>query len=269
LKTTTKIRRLFFDIETSPNLVLSWRVGHRINIDYENIVRERAVICAAWKWGGSSAVRAEVWDDQQDDKALLEAFLEDAHAADELVAHNGDKFDLPWIKTRCMYHGLQTFPRYKTIDTLAWAKRNFYFNSNRLNYLGKYLGCGGKIETTFGLWKDVVLGNDRQKLAQMARYNKRDVVLLEQVYDRMAAHVAPKTHVGVLNGHDKWTCAYCGSEDAIVSKTRRVTAAGAVQKQMLCRSCGRYYSVSQKAYIEYLEAKNAERRDMAMTSTRE
>jgi DNA polymerase III epsilon subunit-like protein len=236
--------------------VLSWRVGYRINIDYDNIVKERAIICAAWKWAGQKEVRAEAWDDQQDDKAVLQAFLEEAHSADELVGHNGDKFDLPWIKTRCLFHGLQTFPRYKTIDTLQWARRNFYFNSNRLDYLGKYLGCGGKIKTEFGLWKDVVLSNDREKLAQMMRYNKRDVVRLEQVYDKLAGHVSPKSHAGVMAGHEKWSCAYCGSEDAIVNKTRRVTAAGTVQKQMLCRGCGRYYSISMKSYVEYLEAKS-------------
>ena len=235
--------------------MLSWRVGYRINIDYDNIVKERAIICAAWKWAGDTKVRAEVWNDQQDDKVVLEAFLEDAHMADEIVGHNGDKFDLPWVKTRCLYHGLQTFPRYKTIDTLQWARRNFYFNSNRLDYLGKYLGCGGKIKTEFGLWKDVVLNNDREKLTQMVRYNKRDVVRLEQVYDKLAGHVSPKTHVGVLNGHEKWTCAYCGSEDVIVNKTRRVTAAGTIQKQMLCRGCGRYYSISSKSHVEYLQDK--------------
>lgn len=249
------IRRLFFDIETSPNVVLSWRVGYRISIDYDNIVKERAIICAAWKWAGDKKVHAEAWNEQQDDKAILEAFLEDAHAADEIVAHNGDKFDLPWIKTRCLHHGLQTFPKYNTIDTLQWARRNFYFNSNRLNYLGKFLGIGGKIETHFGLWKAVVLDNDRDQLAKMVRYNKRDVGLLEQVYDRLSAHVSPKTHIGVLNGGDKWMCAYCGSEDVRVNKTRRVTMAGTVQKQMHCGHCGRYYTVSSKAYVQYLEAK--------------
>jgi RNase P subunit RPR2 len=252
--TTSNIRRLFFDIETSPNLVLSWRAGYKINIDYENIVKERAIICAAWKWAGSKEIKAAAWDQNQDDKDLLGAFLNDAHQADELVGHNGDKFDLPWIKTRCLFHGFQTFPRYKTIDTLAWARRNFYFNSNRLNYIGQYLGVGGKIKTEFGLWKDVVLRDDRKKLAQMVKYNKRDVVLLEQVYNKLAGHVAPKTHVGVLNGLEKWTCAHCGSEDVIVNKTRRVTAAGTIQKQMLCQDCGRYYSISLAAFADYKSA---------------
>jgi uncharacterized protein YprB with RNaseH-like and TPR domain len=255
LKTTTTIRRLFFDIETSPNLGIFWKAGYKINISYENIVKERAVICAAWKWAGEKEVKAAWWDEKQDDKALLQEFLKEAHQADELVAHNGDRFDLRWIKTRCLFHGLQTFPRYKTIDTLKWSKNDFYFNSNRLDYIARFLGLGGKLETKDGLWRDVLLRDDRKRLAEMVKYNKQDVVLLEQVYDRLADHVVPKTHVGVLQGNDRWTCAYCGSEDVIVNKTRRITAAGTVQKQMLCQDCGRYYSIAMKSYMEYLEAK--------------
>ena len=251
MKTTSNIRRLFFDIETSPNLGIFWRAGYRQNISYENIVKERAVICIAWKWAKDKTVKSAVWDKDQNDKGVLEAFLEDAHVADELVAHNGDKFDLPWVKTRCLFHGLQTFPRYKTIDTLQWSRRNFYFNSNRLDYIGRFLGIGGKLETKDGLWRDVLLRDDRKRLAEMERYNKRDVVLLEQVYDKLAGHIAPKTHVGVLNGLEKWTCAYCGSDDVIVNKTRRVTAAGTIQKQMLCQKCGRYYSISMAAFTDY------------------
>jgi hypothetical protein len=47
-----KIRRLFWDIEVTPNLVWSWRVGFKINLSHENIVKERKVICIAFKWEG-------------------------------------------------------------------------------------------------------------------------------------------------------------------------------------------------------------------------
>lgn len=33
----TGFKRLFFDIETSPNIVFSWNIGRDISIDYENI----------------------------------------------------------------------------------------------------------------------------------------------------------------------------------------------------------------------------------------
>ncbi len=37
------------------------------------------------------------------------------------------------------------------MDTLQWAKRRFLFNSNRLDYLGAFLGLGRKLGSTFKL----------------------------------------------------------------------------------------------------------------------
>jgi hypothetical protein len=250
------IRRLFFDLETSPNIGYFFKAGFKERIPYENIIKERAIICCSWKWAGQSKTHSLTWDEAQDDRGLLVTFLEPLNQADEIIGHNGDKFDLPWIRTRCARHSLPTFPAYKTIDTLAWARKHFYFNSNRLDYIASYFGLGGKTETSTGLWRSVAIDNDRGRLSEMVRYNKRDVVLLEQVFERLSAHVAPKTHVGVLGGKDKWTCAHCGSEDVRVSKTRRVTMRGTVSKQMNCGHCGRYYSISQKSHEEYLSSKN-------------
>lgn len=255
---TPKINRLIWDIETSPNVVLSWRVGYKINIDHDNLLKERAIICIGYKWEGSDTVSALTWDKNQDDREMLRKFLEVAGKADEMVAHNGDGFDLPWLKSRCVFHGLPTFPTYKTVDTLQWAKRKFYFNSNRLDYIAKYLGLGGKIKTEFGLWKKVVLERDAKALKAMVDYCKKDVALLEQVYHKLAPHVAHKTHVGVLGGLDKWTSPFTGSTNVEV-KQKRVTASGTMQHQFQCRDTGRYYTVSDLTKSAYLEWKKKNR----------
>lgn len=246
------MNRLFFDIETSPNVVLSWRIGRDISIDHSNILEERKIICIGYKWEKSKKAEAMWWDEKKDDKPMLQTFIEMANEADELVGHNGDRFDLPWIKTRCIYHNIQTFPKYQSIDTLKWTRKHFYFNSNRLDYLGKYLGIGGKIKTEFDLWKDVVLKNDRSALKRMVNYCKRDVEMLQEVYERLAPHMPHKTHAGVLAGKDKWTSPFTGSTKVIICKTR-VTASGSRSYQMQCRDTGRYYTISAPAYKDYQE----------------
>jgi hypothetical protein len=40
----TTPKRLFFDIETSPNIGLFWSAGFKLNIAPENIIKERAII---------------------------------------------------------------------------------------------------------------------------------------------------------------------------------------------------------------------------------
>lgn len=248
------LRRLFWDIETSPNIVLSWRVGRKINLDSDNLLSERAIICIAWKWENEKEVYADSWDKSRSDRSLIGRFLKVAAQADELVAHNGDRFDAPWFRTRCIYHGFPPPAAFKTIDTLQLARRNFYFNSNRMDYISKFLGMEGKLPHAFGLWKRVVLQNDRGALDHMLAYCKQDVALLERVYHKLAGYVRPKSHLGVFGGHDKWSCPRCASLQ-VKKKMVRITAAGTVQHQMQCRACGGHYSISNRAHSDYLEAK--------------
>ena len=126
-----KIKRLFFDIETSPNIGLFWTAGYKQNISHDNIIKERAIICICYKWADDEKIYSLTWDANQDDKKMLEQFVQIANEADELVGHNGDKYDLAWIKTRCLYHNIPMFPNYVTIDTLKQARSKFKFNSNK------------------------------------------------------------------------------------------------------------------------------------------
>lgn len=251
-----KIKRLFWDIETSPDVTYSWRVGHKLSLGAENIITERCVICICWKWEGEKAVHSLTWDDVKNDRDMLRGFLRVAAEADELVAHNGDRFDLPWFRTRCLYHGLTPLPIYKTVDTLAWARRLFYFNSNRLDYIGRFLGLGAKLHTGFDLWKKVMDG-DTTALSYMVKYCKQDVRLLEQVYQRLSTVAPAKTHAGVLFGGDTWQCPRCASEAVHKNKTR-VTAGGTIRHQMACNKCGGSFTINEAAFGRYLKVKKTE-----------
>lgn len=243
------IKRLFWDIETSPNVVLSWRIGFNLNLTPDNILKERAIICICWKWEGDSKVHSLTWDEFQSDHGMLKAFLEVAMQADELVAHNGDRFDMKWFRTRCLVQGFKALPQYKTVDTLQWAKRYFNFNSNKLDYIAKFLGVGAKLHTGYGLWKDIVLRKCPKALVKMVRYCKQDVVVLEKVWAQLRFIAGTKTHAGVVGGLDAWTCPHCASKDVAKSKTR-VTAAGTKQHQMKC-TCGAYYTINEAAFKKY------------------
>jgi predicted RNA-binding Zn-ribbon protein involved in translation (DUF1610 family) len=252
-----KVKRLFWDIETSPNVMYSWRAGFKLNLGPHLIIKERKVICICWKWEGESEVHALHWDENQDDKAMLQKFAKVAEEADEMVAHYGDFFDMPWFRTRYIIHGLPPLPAYKTVDTKSWASKYFYFNSNKLDYLGQVLGHGRKLHTEWELWEKV-LAHSRQALCYMVKYCKQDVALLEKVWHSLRFCVAPKTHAGVFSGLSKWTCPSCGSKNVIKSKTR-VTAQGNLQHQMHCHNpkCGSYYQIPDSVHQDYLEAKKS------------
>lgn len=243
LKTTR--RRLYFDIETSPNIGLFWSAGYKQTIDYSNIIKERAIICICYKWEDEKEVYSLNWDKNQCDKKMLIEFIKIANQANELVGHNGDRFDLPWIRTRCLFHGIDMFPTYQTIDTLKISRNKFRFNSNRLNYIAQYLGIGQKIKTEFNLWKDIVLRKDKDAMDKMVKYCKKDVQLLEKVHKFLNNHTLAKTHYGVIYGQDRGTCPECGSDELHI-RMRRTTASGLKKIQYQCQTCGKYHEKADK-----------------------
>lgn len=238
-------RRLFFDIETSPNIGLFWQAGYKKNIDYSNIIQERAIICICYKWEDEKEVHSLQWDSRQNDKKMLIDFIKVANQAVEMVGHNGDKFDLAWIRTRCVFHRIDMFPKYLTIDTLKVARAKFRFNSNKLDYIAEYLGLGNKIKTEFGLWKDILLRKDKVAMEKMIKYCKKDVTLLEDVFKILNPHIEPKTHYGRLLGESRETCPECGSDD--LRPTGSVsTISGLIKKRFQCKTCFKYHTQTAK-----------------------
>jgi predicted RNA-binding Zn-ribbon protein involved in translation (DUF1610 family) len=137
------------------------------------------------------------------------------------------------------------FPTYVTIDTLKIARSKFRFNSNRLDYIGKFLGLGQKIHTDFNLWKDIMLNNDKVALDKMIDYCIQDVVLLEAVHKELNNHIPAKTHYGVIFGEGRGSCPECGSDD-IIRSSKRATATGVVKVQYKCKTCNKMHTKTDK-----------------------
>ena len=128
--------------------------------------------------------------------------------ADVIIAHNGDRFDLPKINTRFLTHKLNPPSPYKTIDTLKIARSVFKFDSNKLDDLGRYLSIGRKLpHTGFHLWKGCMSG-DKASWKLMKRYNGHDVELLEKVYYIMRSWC--KNHPNINMGLSE-VCPKCQS----------------------------------------------------------
>ena len=242
-------KRLFFDIETAPNEGYFWNSGYKLSVPPHNITREKQVICISWKWSSEDAVHSLDWGDSREpsDKGMLEDFIPVLNAADEAIAHNGDRFDLPWLRSRCIYHNIPMFPSYNSIDTLKHFRGLFRNNSNRLDYVGKYLGYGGKTQTSWAMWEELMKTNDPETLMDMILYCEDDVLLLEKIFNRMVNYIPNKTHFGVLNGGEKWHCPECGFYDDITHIKEGATARGTLKHLLRCGNCKKVYPVSNKS----------------------
>ena len=249
------IKRLFFDIETSPNVVYSWRIGYNLTLTPDNIIDERKIICISYKWEDSDKIYSLKWDKNQCDKQMLIDFIEQANQADELIAHNGDRFDIKWIRTRCIFHRIPMFPQYKTLDTLKKAKNGFNFNSNKLDYIAQFLGVGAKVKHSgFDMWKKV-MKNDPEAMDEMVNYCEGDIIVLEDVYFTMQNYIKTNTHNGVINNNLKYSCPSCGSEYSELIKNN-VTAMGTIKRLMECNDCDYNFEISNSSYILKLKFNN-------------
>jgi DNA polymerase elongation subunit (family B) len=238
-------RRLFLDIETSPLQVFVWSLNDKANayISHKSIIKDRGVICICYKWAGKKKVESLTWSKGQSDKPMLKKFVPILGEASEIVAHNGDRFDLPWIRGRCLTHGIPMAPTYPTIDTLKKARQKFRLPSNRLDYLGNLLVGEQKIATGFGLWRDIVLHKSDSAMQKMVDYCKQDVILLEKVFDKMAPYVEPVSSVAEYS----CDCPECGNPRPIC-KGYRHRKSGSVFVQLLCKRCPKWYGVPLSKY---------------------
>lgn len=243
---------LIYDLETSPNLGWFWRAGYKQNIQPNQITKERAIICVSYKWLGEDQVYNLSWDKNQNDKFLIEQFVEVLNEADLIVAHNGDNFDIKWLKTRALFHRIPTLPNYKQFDTLKVAKSKLYLNSNRLDYISKFLGFEGKIQTTPDLWNKVVMQNDRSAMKDMLDYCDEDVRQLEKVYHELKYLDNPRIHAGVLNGQIKQTSPITGTVN--IKHVKIVTTnSGTIKHIMMDLDTGRVFEMSNTNYLKHLE----------------
>ena len=252
---TNQAKVLIYDIETSPNIGWFWRAGYKQNIGTHQILKERAIICVSYKWLGEEQVYNLTWDKNQDDKFLIEQFVEVLNEADLIVAHNGDRFDIKWLKTRALYHRIPMLPNYPQFDTLKIAKSKLYLNSNRLDYIAKFLGYEGKIQTTPDLWHKICILNDQQALIDMLNYCDEDVRQLEKVYNELKYLDNPRLHTGVLQGKTKQTSPITGNVN--IEKIKSVTTnRGTIKHIMIDKDTNRYFEMSDTNYKKFKTINN-------------
>jgi uncharacterized protein YprB with RNaseH-like and TPR domain len=208
-------------------------------LPYESITKERNILTAAWRWRGEKKVHSIEIDPKKphDDKKIVEKLISLLNEADGTVAHYGDKFDMKYILARALYHGLKPPKQTIQIDTYKIAKGKFLFNSNRLDYLGQFLGVGRKIKTDKSLW-DGCMDGDPLSIKLMARYNRQDVELLTGVFEKLAPYVHAKVNAALFS--NKPACTNCGGSK-IQRRGRGAGKTGFYQRYQ-CMSCGSWSS---------------------------
>ena len=236
------------DIETRPHIGATWGKWEQNVIWWE---RYGGIISIAWKMRGEKTKVLALTDypnykvGKEDDKQLLIDFCKEVDDADIFIYQNGDRFDLPMIQTRLLYHRLPPLRHRQTIDTLKIFRGNFKFPANNLDEVCEYLGLGNKLRTDKNLWKDCL----NPKLPEAVRmkawkymklYNKHDVDLTEEVCELVLPFTKNGVNANVYNNTlIRCPNVTCTGRASIVKRGFSHTALGKFQ-QYQCMGCYKY-----------------------------
>ena len=173
------MRTVIFDIESfglSPDMGLPLcLVGREYGRPKEEVHIIRMDELKPWKKGirsDTSAFAAECVD-------YLKQF-------DIIVAHNGKKFDRPYIVTLALKHRLDLgLHRKKIIDPVWLSRYKLRMSSNSLNALLKYFDVDEEKTTiNWQWWRQAVLDNNKQSFDYVVEHCVADVHALYSLYDR-------------------------------------------------------------------------------------
>lgn len=238
------MKTLILDIETSPIMAKVWSLWKQ-NISLDQIEEDWFIMAYSAKWLGDTEV---IYDDCRDSIGDDEALLEGIHAlldeADFVVAHNGDKFDIPKINARFILSGFTPPSPYRVIDTVKISKKHFGFTSNKLAFLTKNLCVDEKLDHSkfpgFKLWNECMNGNE-EAWDEMRDYNIMDVVSLEELYETLRPWYSSHPNVRSADpSEDGATCPKCGSEH-LQRRGFHYTNKGKYQRYQ-CNDCGGWSS---------------------------
>lgn len=122
----------------------------------------------------------------KEEKRIVGTLLKALKSVDEVVTYYGTRFDIPFIRTRALYHELE-FPEYMSmshLDLYYVARSRMRMHSNRLATVSQFLGIQGKTPLEPEIWVQASFG-DKEAIKYIKEHNIQDVIILEKVHDKL------------------------------------------------------------------------------------
>ncbi len=219
-------------METAPNKAFVWGLFN-INVSVDAIEEPGYTLCWAAKWLGQKEIMFGSINDKKD---FLKRIYDLLDEADVVIHYNGSRFDIPTISKDFVQRGWNPPAPYLQIDLLNVVRKRFRFPSNKLSYVSKALGIGGKHpHKGLDLWKECMDG-DKEAWKVMEEYNKQDVVLNEKLYLKLKPWIPNHPNHGVFTKSENPTCPNCGSKHLQKRGYHRTKTM--VYQRYACMNCG-------------------------------
>lgn len=235
----TLAKVLVFDIETLPGIKRFWRMGEE-DWSIDSIIADWRILSWSAKWLFEAKYMSDVLTPKEarnrDDKRIVTSLAKWMHEADILIAHHGEKFDMPKVFSRMLEYDMAPPYPLRMIDTRKESARVFGNTSNKLDWLARMLNLEVKKHTEYSDWVKCEAG-DKDALTAMEYYNIYDVFLLEDVYVKLRPWIRhPNMSMYMLLDKDEDACPRCGHEDLLWDNVAFTNASA--YKSAVCENCG-------------------------------
>lgn len=246
MKSNSKPKILFYDLESTPLQAWIWRPGKQF-VGHKQLVKGHqryGIICITYCWNDGKPAQSIDWGfEEQDTKRVVQEFDKIIAQADLTIGKNSDRFDTKMINAARMFADLPGNPSWtKYTDDLEKQMRKYFkLPSQSLDYISDMLGFGGKIKMEFQDWIDIVEKNSSgaASLKKMIKYGKKDVEDTRALWFKLSEHFDSKWNQAAFQG-DTLSCKHmnCGSLNLI----KRGTYLQGVTRyqEWQCRDCNRY-----------------------------
>ncbi len=224
---------LILDIETMYAIVHTWSLWPKF-ISPNDVIEPVSTICWAAMWDHE---RSTMFG-RMDDPGSLDRIYNLIDEADAIVTYNGVGFDAKHLNKDFVLAGYHPPSGYHHIDLYLAVKKQFKFQSNKLDYVIKQLGGRGKKpHEGMGLW-DKVRAGDAMAWRKMEAYNRQDVKETKWLYHRILPWIHNHPNVGMwIVDPAKPTCTHCGSMD-LIHKGAQYNTKSQSYLRYKCNNCG-------------------------------
>lgn len=179
-----------------------YKTGHELKLGYLDIetsnLKASIGIMLSWaikgrdgKSNGAIISKEDIYSGIYDGK-LLELLIEDMNNYDLLFTYYGTRFDIPFIRTRCLEHDIR-FPVYRELshkDLYYMVRSKLKLHNNKLATVCEFLKITGKTPVRPKLWREAMYGNE-EALKRVYKHNIEDVKILERMHKKIEAYCPP------------------------------------------------------------------------------
>lgn len=167
----------FLDIETSNlkanfGIVLCWCIATEVEgepITYQDWLTKKDVLSGS------------------EDKRVVSTCIETMQTFDRVVGHYSTYFDIPFLRTRALIHGVP-YPEFGTLlhtDVWKMARSKLCLHSNRQDVIAESLyGKTVKTRISHPHWRQAMMGNE-ESCMQVLDHCQKDVQDLKKNYETL------------------------------------------------------------------------------------